>query len=1064
MESRKIYGKTLGKLQFVTVMVLSKKNLQLLYTNEKYPNMGQFSDKQQCLSFFHDLLKNPSVREQLQNEIYEKVIPVRNDYKRRIMLSVEEISWKYFKKAYLCIIQPPNPESDIKVMRFNKLASSAITKMHGFVAVTNLTNKNYAVLRKEESLGIDIPDEGTTDQIRNAKYEKIHPDYQQQYLEIFGYDSLMRSFSEGRDSVYLEYPMRMADGEYHWGFSHLIRAKDYGDDIQAVILSDNIDNRVWAEQEKAEILKGIGIWYEEYVKIDLESGKYTAFKLSDCEEKLSFEGDFASWYELYETKLINPDERDRFRDFMSFRALKKNFKEDGQQQKAEFRRLRSDGNYEWTEMMLTCLKDLRTGARKVIFCYQDIENRKREEGLVEALSNHYSAVYLIGLKKWKVHPIRYPESFYDLTNKTNDYKKFITRFIEEQVAEESREAMYETISLELVKAKFSANSNSKIETIYKNIEGKWNKIYILPAPYYNEDHSDIVLAIEDYDEQMQNRFDSTLYSNTLIATYDAIYEMDPATGRRNQLIFDGEKLVSSDKESGEADCEIAQFLDRAQDERYKAEVPEFELYVSLENVKKYLRKGIQENYREFQIKTGRKFQWYQFTFRYFIEDNHEKILLLVKNIHTQKRKEEIQKKAILDALNVAESASKAKTAFLSNMSHDIRTPMNAIIGMTNIAKSHMDDQEKLADCLNKITTASNHLLNLINNILDMSKIESGTVNIDEEGFEISELLGSIEAIVSPQMKQKHMDFSIQTENIIHDDVMGDTLRIKQVFINIIGNSMKYTNSGGEVKVIFRELPSADKEHGVFQFICADNGIGMSKEFVKKIFRPFERAQNTTTSKVEGTGLGMSITKNLIDMMGGNIEVESQLEKGTTITVTLSLKLRTDEPVRFDAEKFKDIGAEKVEGIQTSITVDYTGKRLLLVEDNELNMEIARDIIGMTGISIVEAWNGKEALDKIKASEEGYFDVVLCDIQMPVMDGYTATRMIRELPRGDVKKLPIIAMTANAFVEDKHLAIQNGMNGHIAKPIDLKELFKVLDRALYFSNSSEPWDAECQTTR
>lgn len=1051
VKNQKVLVRSLEKLKGVAILIISKKTGKVLYQNGVYPDIEGVDGEQKCLSFCFDILKDEDVKNQLSCGSAKKVFTIKESYKP-MDVSVEEVDWNPFQKAYLIIIQPPKPGNDVRRLRFNNLATAAITKMHGFVAMANLTRQIYAVFHQNDDIALEIPDEGPLQNLISAKYDKIHCEYQNQYLETFALDKVINQFRNGKESVYLEYPMKLMDGEFHWCFSRIIKVTDFGNDVQAIVLSDNIDKRVWAEQEKAEMLKGIEIWYEEYVKIDLENNTYIAFKLGDCESELLFDGNFSNWYDLYYNKLIHPDERERFKDFASLRALKKNLKEDGQQIRGEFRRLKADGNYEWSELIMTCLRDQRTGMRKVIFCYQDISNRKRENGLIDALSNHYSAVYLISLKKWKIRPVRYPESFYDLTNKSNDYKKFITKFLEEQVSEESKEAMLESISMDVIKARFSANSRSKIETIYKTADGEWNKIYILPAPYYSDEQPDIVLAIEDYNEEMQNRFDSTLYSNTLIETYDAIFEINPENGQRSRLVFDGEKLVTEEKNSQELEQDIDLFLDRAQDERFKSEIPEFEMYVSLENVKKYLKKGIQENCREFLVKTGRKYQWYQFTFRYFIEDNKEKILLLVKNIHTQKRKEELQKKAILDALNVAESASKAKTAFLSNMSHDIRTPMNAIIGMTNIAKNHIDDKEKLVDCLGKITTASNHLLNLINNILDMSKIESGTVNIDEEEFEISDLLNSIEAIVTPQMKQKHMDFSIETENLVHDDVMGDTLRIKQVFINIIGNAVKYTNTGGQVKVIFRELPSAQKEQGIFQFVCKDNGIGMSKEFVKRIFKPFERAQNTTTSKVEGTGLGMSITKNLIDMMGGTIEVESELEKGTAITVTLSLKLRKEEPVRFDAKSFKDIGAEKVTGINTSMTVDYTGKRLLLVEDNELNMEIAQDIIGMTGIAIEEAWNGKEAVEKIKNTPENYYDVVLCDIQMPIMDGYEATKEIRSLPRKDVKTLPIIAMTANAFVEDKQLAIKNGMNGHIAKPIDLKELFKVLDKVLYFDVS------------
>ena len=1045
--NQRVLSSALERIRTATVLVVSKGKGQVLYCNDHFPDSKLFEDLGACLSQCRRVIDSFS-RAEKESAVSAEVYDTTSGLNFRI--SVEDIVWASFSKAYLCIIELAEKEEER--YRERELMVAGLGKLYSFEAIVDLNEEKYSVLQMDRGYARGLQEKGTLQELVDYRCSIIDPAYREQYLNTFAIDKMKETMRKGRDIVYMEYPCKMWDGEYHWCFTKAIRVDHEGQGIHVVVLSDNIDEKIWVEQEKAEMLKGINFWYNEYVKIDLENARYTAFKLDECENKIPLEGKYEQWYGKYLKELIHPEQRERFKDFASMRALKRHFKEDGQQLRGEFRRLRADNTYEWTEMMMTCIKDPYTGHRKVIFCYEDISERKGNESLIEMLSNHYTAVYQIGLKKWKMKPVRSPENFYELTNKSKDYRKFFARFVEEQVAEESREVVQEMANLEAIKNRFADRNAGKIEMVFKNIQGEWSKLIIVPASYYNEEQSDIIFAIEDYNEEMQNRFNSALYSNTLIQTYESIYKCNPVTGNISRLVFDGEKLAPAENEG----TEIEQFLSEAMEKGQK-QIPEFELYVGQDNVKSYIKKGIPENIKEFKIKNGKKAQWYQLTFRYFIEDNQEKILILVKNINTVKCKDEFRKKAMLDALQVAESASKAKTDFLSNMSHDIRTPMNAIIGMTNIAKAHMNEPDRVQDCLDKITTASNHLLSLINNILDMSKIESGTVSIDEEEFTLTELIKEIEAIVLPQMKQKRMEFYLDTENLVHDDVLGDTLRIKQVLINIIGNAVKYTNQGGVIRVTLRELSAKSREKGVFEFVCADNGIGMSEEFVQKIFTPFERANNSTISRIEGTGLGMSITKNLIDMMGGTIHVQSALGKGTTITVRLRLKIREPRVRRWNRDAFESLSNHVKEQEQPNMPMDFSGKRLLLVEDNELNMEIAKDLIGMTGMVIDEAWNGEEAVEKMAASKTGYYDLILCDIQMPIMDGYEATKRIRSMDRPDAKTVPIIAMTANAFAEDKVRALETGMNGHISKPIDLNELFTTLDKVLYYEevrNSNE----------
>lgn len=548
----------------------------------------------------------------------------------------------------------------------------------------------------------------------------------------------------------------------------------------------------------------------------------------------------------------------------------------------------------------------------------------------------------------------------------------------------------------------------------------------------------------------------------------------------------------------------------------------------------------------------------------------EKVLWTVQDVTQEKMEEMRSRKALKEAYDAANRASRAKTEFLSNMSHDIRTPMNAIIGMTAIAGANVSKPDRVADCLGKITQASRHLLSLINEVLDMSRIESGKIALAEEEFNLCDLVDNLITLTKSAAEEHHHTFDVTINRIEHEDVRGDSMRIQQLVTNILSNAIKYTPDGGHIRFQVLEQPAASAGLGCYQFVAEDNGIGMTPEFQRVMFDPFTRADDKRTTKVQGTGLGMAIARNFATMMGGDIKVESAPGKGSKFTCTIFLKLQNREvtPIQelinlpvlvvdddqdccetttallqeigIDGE-WVTTGAEAVEraeqrmqtgnnyfaiiidwqmpgmnGIETTrrirrkvgrdVTIiilsaydytdieqearaagvdefiakplfrsrltavlknvlddrpekaaknalngiaasDYTGKRILLVEDNELNREIACEIIGMSGAAIETAENGQIAVDKFAAAPVGYYDLVFMDIQMPVMNGYEATAAIRSLPKADAAQVPIVAMTANAFAEDVQLAKNAGMNEHAAKPLDMKRLCEILHRWL-----------------
>lgn len=382
-----------------------------------------------------------------------------------------------------------------------------------------------------------------------------------------------------------------------------------------------------------------------------------------------------------------------------------------------------------------------------------------------------------------------------------------------------------------------------------------------------------------------------------------------------------------------------------------------------------------------------------------------------------------------DALAMAESANKAKTIFLSNMSHDIRTPMNAIIGYTGLAANHVDNVELVADYLRKITQASGHLLALINDILDMSRIESGRISLDEKPEDLREIIHSLNEIIQANVQSKQIKFETNVD-ILNKNIVCDKLRLKQAILNILSNAAKFTPDVGTISFTVKQLEEIGNTAGKYEFRITDSGIGMSNDFLATIFEPFTREKSTTKSGVQGTGLGMAITKNIIDMMRGEIKVSSTINKGTEVIVTL--------PLQYAEDNSKEVDHDVVDYTK----LDYMGTKILIVEDNPINREIATDLLHEYGFISKCAEDGDIAVDIIKNAKAGDFDAILMDIQMPNMDGYEATRQIRALGT-EISKIPIIAMTANAFKEDRIAALESGMNEHLAKPIQIERLLEAL---------------------
>lgn len=776
------------------------------------------------------------------------------------------------------------------------------------------------------------------------------------------------------------------------------------------------------------------------------------------------------------------------------------------------------------------------------------------------------------------------------TTREGAYEDIVENHSLEIIGEEAQEDFRQTLNPESVSQHLADQDTFTYEChVMRDGREEWEQMTIVCIErkdgqavkmlYLRQNITEMKLREKRREEEMavMNRKE-TQYRIAITANAFSSFECNLTKDLIDQDIVrenaEGEQISLLERAGLQAPCAASECFEKWKQFILPESLEDYSRVVNVEYLKNCFEKGEVEVDVDYWGNTGDEMHQMcmRQTFIMAEDDLSGDVIALVvsRDITDQVIKQKEQTEALQDALMHARQANEAKTTFLSNMSHDIRTPMNAIIGFATIAASRIDNREQVKECLQKVLASSNHLLSLINDILDMSRIESGKMQIHEQECNISELMHNLVNIIQPQVKAKQLELFIDTFEVTNEDVITDPLKLNQIFINLMSNAVKYTPAGG--MITFRIMQHTTFKHGYgdYEFIIKDNGIGMSEEFVQHIFEPFERESTTTRSGIQGTGLGMAITKNIVEMMNGTVTVESKAGKGSTFVVNLSLKL---QDVEKNAEQLKDLeglralvvdddlnvcdsvskmlktigmraewttsGKEAVyrakgasdegdsyhtyiidwqmpetSGIETARRIrsavgdespiiiltaydwsdieedakaagitafcakplfmsdlkaallsannkavkedddgpiwqaeDFGGKRVLLVEDIEMNREIAEVILTESGFVVESAPDGTDAVDMVKRSEEGYYDVVLMDVQMPIMNGYEATRTIRSLPREDVKTLPIIAMTANALEEDREAALKSGMNDHVAKPIDIELLMDVLSKYL-----------------
>lgn len=963
--------------------------------------------------------------------------------------------------------------------------------------------------------------------------------------------------------------------------------------------------------ERMSIIQSLSEIYTSVYYIDLENNHFREISsIPDVYSNIGEEGDAQERLNYFCHNMVTPEFTDELLEFVDLSTLKDRLK-DKKIISKQFCCLikvseENDGDSEWAQCsFIKVSSESGSTLTHVIFATQSIydvklkelETKKKLEDALEevkksnielqkemavsgALSQEYHSLFTIDAKTGKISLYRTDGigmNYKQLSElmESYDYEEVFSDYIDNYVVPEDRERIRNSMGLDNLYECVPDVGLYKLG--YKRKMDGIVSYYEMNIAKMTDEHGDItfILGMHDVDKEMRRQLKQTREMEKqreiiegLGSEYYSILLVDPDID-----------TVSTYRAEGEDGKAIANYFSRHNNcwskgiQSYANELlsersrDEFIEKLSLEHI----RKGGNDYSLTYEKLTKKGIIYLQVRVS-FVRENDGGVVAVIgtRNVDDLIKKERQQEMALQAAYDAAEAANKAKTDFLSNMSHDIRTPMNGIIGMTAIAAAHIDDKERVKDSLQKITQASKHLLSLINEVLDMSKIESGKVKLIEEEFNLSDLVDNLLTMTNAQIEEHHHELCVNISGVKHEAVIGDSLRIQKLFTNLMGNAVKYTPDGGKISLSITERPSNQAKIGCYEFVFEDNGIGMSDDFIKHIFDPFARATDSQVNNIQGTGLGMPISRNIVRMMGGDIKVESKLGVGSRFTVTIYLKLQDtkdlynekfidldvlvadDDSLSLESccNMLEDLGMKAdgvttgkqaleqvvlhnkqekqyfaciidwkmpdMDGIATTRAIrnavgedvpiiiisaynwsdieqearaaganafiskplfrsrlastfnkilgedgnensevtlkslenmDFSNRRVLLVEDNELNAEIVTVILEMTGLKVEHVSDGTEAVDRMSESSDGYYDMIFMDIQMPKMNGYDATRAIRSMERNYCKKIPIIAMTANAFAEDVQAAKTVGMNEHIAKPLDMDRLAKTLNRWL-----------------
>ena len=866
-------------------------------------------------------------------------------------------------------------------------------------------------------------------------------EYQETMLTLLEAAEIQQKLAQGAQRQELMY--RNPHGD--WRRIVLVPSEQYTPEQPWIILAvDEQNSEIEKRLEKAGAQIAIAQTYKLVISVDLMLTEYYCIHYSGGMLDLAQQGCFADFYAQTAVNMPHEDQ-DEFERIYALEQYQA-----GGYREGMLRRYDDAGVLHYYQYYAALVK--QEHEERILVTLRDADDKWQERIRDEALSNLcqcYYAIHLFDLE----HGVQEAVWQEEAATETADLAKgeltsYYDKFVQDQVYADDQDKMRRIASAEVLKEQLSLEQPAfdvDFRRVYPDHIG-WVRARFSLSEIVNGEVTKVVFASMDIDEQKRKELaeeeqkrlfvESQNIIQGLSSSYHSVLYVDLPTGTLKpfRLRLDAEHYLR----------EAAAYSELLEVYKDKLIHPEdqarFAQEMAIESLRQQIKKGETSYSREYQRDYGGYYGWMRVHIILAESQNGEpiKVILAAHNVEAEKEQEEQNRNDLLAAYEAAKTANEAKSSFLAQMSHDIRTPINAIIGMAAIAARHIDDRERLQDCLRKIDDSSKHLMALIGDILDMSKIEKGKLELAEVPFSVRELLRELQSIIKPEAEAKMQEITIEASALTHDQLIGDIDHIRQMLLNLLTNAVKYTPSGGHILLGVHEIPARTSDTGCFLFTVEDDGIGMSPEFIKRVFQPFARADEVIAQHVPGTGLGMSIAQGIIATMQGDIQVESELGRGSRITVTLYLQIADPQ------QGVSSEASSRQTASQTAIQA-LNGLRVLLVEDNPLNMEITQTMLEEAGLAVDSAENGRIALEKFQASAPGTYDIILMDLQMPVLDGFGATREIRASAHPQAETIPIIALTANAFAEDMAKALLAGMNDHASKPIDFPRLLALIER-------------------
>ena len=1051
------YEKILQAVPTTGVFIIREDNHEILYYNERVREVSPHVCKGMTCHELgeHSCTSCPilTIGDKQENH----TIAYNNPFGEMVDITAVRTRWEDQIPAFIITVAPH---------------AQAISHAYHKILRVNLTQDSYEVVKmRPEDRGIGYESDTFSSWMGQFIYSGgIHPDDMSNFISFTHLDHIRSVLDSGEEILSCCYRRHSGEG-YRWNLMEIVADPNPFDRDQAAFLYVKDVHDILRESLELddasirvqEVIRTLGEQNFGIYGIDLDTGEANLVR-ENGHTHTGWKSWTIQWDEIVNSRLlkqIHPTDREKVFERFSLEGLRQT-KNTAMQKQDILCQWRGEEDHEYRYMAIIAYFGQSHGAKNyTIIALQNVDRRVRQENtltlrdmqLAAILKSRYSVMTTVYLENGQCERMWINEDSTAPKVLTGNYHQYFQKALETTVAPDDTENFRRVMSPEHLYQK-AANTKEYSEEIcqYRMVgtnlqwveqhviyarRGKRMSVNILGRDITQEKAEE---EIRLKGEQEQADIISTL-GGMFFATYYADFEEDTFRSVTQQLP-EVEKALEGKVDYATGLKIYAENFVHPDDRAEYLEV------LGRQNLRRTLSKKkpyVTLAYRKLPEKSDTRpeeYGWIRSTAVMSQADAQGKarsIVYAAQDVTESKRKEMREQLALQAACEAADYANASKQEFISCMSHNVRTPMNGIMGMIKIAADHVDDPEKVKECLDKASMSSRQLLSVMNEILDISQIKSGSFDLKAEAFCLSDVMEEVVLSIRPQVEEKNLHLEMHPMQVEHEDVLGDRKRLQQIFMNILGNSVKFTPPGGRLEISVVEHES--REHGCcsYDFVFRDNGIGMEEEFIPHIFEPFSRGEDAAVSHIDGVGLGMSIAQNIARMMGGAIRVESSPGAGSQFTAAIILRLQNPAE---QSQGEVDVVEEEVSD------TSFQGCRILLVEDNELNREIAMELIGEIGAMVECTVDGRRGLQRFAEMPEGYYDLILMDIQMPVMNGFEATRAIRKLPRADAASIPIIALSANVSGEDVAASRECGMNGHLAKPLDIPQLIERMDYWLH----------------